>query len=87
MVLGFNHNIKHNGKVYHIQTENGGHDNPVVTTQLFSGGVILASRRTSYLDIMSSEDLESCVKDIIREQHKSIIKDLTSGALDDRLEQ
>jgi hypothetical protein len=87
MQFGYNQNIKYKGKVYHIQTEDGGRNNPVVTTQLFRGGAIIASRRTNYLDIMSSEELESCVKDIVREQHKSIIKDLTTGALDDRLEQ
>ncbi len=87
MQFGNNQNIKYTGKVYHIQTEDGGHNNPVVTTQLFRGGRILATKRTSYLDIMSSDELESCVQDIVREQHKSIMKELVSGALDDRLEE
>ncbi len=87
MQFGYNQNVKYKGKVYHIQTEDGGRNNPVVTTQLFMGGVILASKRTNYLDIMSSEDFESRVKDIVREQHKSLLKELVSGALDDRLEQ
>ncbi len=87
MQFGHNQNIKYKGRVYHIQTEDGGHSNPVVTTQLFRGGRLIATRRTNYLDIMSSEELESCVQDIVREQHKSIMKELVSGALDDQLEQ
>ena len=86
MQFGYNKNIKYKGKLYHIQTEDGGRANPVVTTQLFIGGAVIASRRTDYLDIIASGEFEARVKDIVREQYRSIIKDLTSGALDDRLE-
>ncbi len=41
-VTGFNHNIKHKGKVYHVQTEDSGVNNPHIITHLFVGGNILA---------------------------------------------
>ena len=76
MQLGVNQNINYKGVTYHIQTEDGGRNNPVITTLLFKGGTILASRRTSYEDILKSDQLETVVKEIMAEQHKSILKDL-----------
>ena len=57
MVVGFNHNIKHKGKMYHIQTEDSGLENPHIITHLFVGGNILASKKTSYADIVGAENL------------------------------
>ena len=56
-VTGFNHNIKHKGKVYHVQTEDSGVNNPHIITHLFVGGNILASKKTSYADILNAENL------------------------------
>jgi len=51
MLSGFNHNIRFRGKVYHVQTEDGGR-----TTadhhHAFQGGGILDSVRTSYEDLL-----------------------------------
>lgn len=79
MQLGVNQNINYKGVTYHIQTEDGGRNNPVITTLLFKGGTILASRRTSYEDILKSDQLETVVKEIMAEQHKSILKDLKNA--------
>ncbi len=76
MQLGLNQNIQYKGEVFHIQTEDGGLKNPVITTLLFKGGTILASRRTSYEDILKSDQLETVVKEIMAEQHKGILKEL-----------
>jgi hypothetical protein len=84
MHLGYNQNVSYKGVVYHIQTEYGGPDNPVITTQLFKGGVILATRRTGYS--LESGKPDVAVKKIMREQHLSINKDLLDGSLDDLLE-
>ncbi len=86
MHFGYNQNVNYKGVVYHIQTEDGGPDNPVVTTQLFKDGVILTTRRTSYSDSIKSEKLDVVVKEIMREQHSSTSKDLLGGSLDDLLD-
>ena len=44
MIPGFNHNIKHKGRIYHIQTEDSGPKNPHIITHLFVGGNVLASK-------------------------------------------
>lgn len=81
MQVGQNQNVKYKGVVYHIQTEDGGRNNPVITTLLFKGGTILASRRTSYQDIVTSDQLSEVVKDIIKDQHKSLLLDLKHGRI------
>lgn len=80
MRLGMNQNVEYKGTVYHVQTEDGGVKNPFITTLLFLGGNILASKKTSYADIVKSDQLNTIVKGMIREQHDSVIKGLLDGA-------
>ena len=82
MVLGFNHNIKHNGKVYHIQTEDSGIETPHIITLLYVGGTIITRDKTSYADILKIDNLETVVKELMEEQHKGMLKKLVSGAFD-----
>jgi len=82
MVLGFNHNIKHNGRIYHVQTEDSGVDNPHIITHLFVGGNILATKKTSYADIVQAENLEQIVRELMQEQHKAMLRNLINGVYD-----
>ncbi|MDH4226991.1 MAG: hypothetical protein OEV59_04455 [Deltaproteobacteria bacterium] len=83
MKLGLNQNIPYRGETFHIQTEDGGRNNPVITTHLFIGGAILASRKTTYEDILKSDKLDDVVKEIMTEQHKKLMKELINGAFDE----
>jgi hypothetical protein len=83
MVVGFNHNIKHKGKMYHIQTEDSGLENPHIITHLFVGGNILASKKTSYADIIGAENLAQVVRELMEEQHKEMLRNLINGVYDD----
>ncbi len=82
MIPGFNHNIRYRGVLYHIQTEDSGIENPVVTTLLYKGGTILSSKRTSYSDIVSSDKMEEVVREIMKEQHKLMLFDLKNGVFE-----
>jgi len=82
MVVGFNHNIKHAGRVYHVQTEDSGLDNPHVITHLFVGGNILASKKTSYADIVGADNLADVVRELMEEQHKEMLRNLINGVYD-----
>ena len=42
MITGFNTDIKHNEKVYHVQTEDKGVGNPYIESLVYVGGEILA---------------------------------------------
>jgi hypothetical protein len=82
MVVGFNHNIKHAGKLYHVQTEDSGLDNPHVITHLFVGGNIIASKKTSYADIAGADNLPEVVRELMEEQHKEMLRNLINGVYD-----
>ncbi len=89
MLTGFNTNIKYRGEVFHVQTEDSGLRNPVITTLLYRGGVILASKKTTYKELIP-EDTRSIstifrekIKQLMTEQHRSMISDLLSGRFDD----
>ncbi len=83
MVTGFNHNIKHKGRQYHIQTEDSGLENPHIITHLFVGGNILASKKTSYADIVGADNLPAVVRELMEEQHKEMLRNLINGVYDD----
>ncbi len=82
MVPGFNHNIMHKGKMFHIQTEDSGIKNPHIITHLFVGGNILSTKKTSYADILNSDHVEEVVREIMEEQHKSMLRELKRGVYD-----
>jgi hypothetical protein len=81
-VTGFNHNIKHKGKVYHVQTEDSGVNNPHIITHLFVGGNILASKKTAYADMRGAENLHELVRELMEEQHKEMLRNLINGVYD-----
>ena len=82
MVPGFNHNIKHQGRVYHVQTEDSGASNPHIITHLFVGGNILATKKTSYADIVQADNLHAIVRELMQEQHKAMLRNLINGVYD-----
>lgn len=79
MLTGYNTDLKVDGEIYHIQTEDGGINNPVIITLLYSKGAILASKKTGYADIIKVDRLEEVVKNLMDEQHKAMIKELKGG--------
>jgi hypothetical protein len=82
MIPGFNHNVRYKGRVYHVQTEDSGARNPHITTLLYQGGMILARKRTSYADILSSAQRGEVVRDLMEKQHKEMLRLLKSGRFD-----
>ena len=84
MVLGFNHNVVYKGHVFHVQTEDSGIKNPHIITLLYRGGVILSSKKTSYADILMMDNLDSVVEELMKAQHKDMLRRLKSGEFDDR---
>mgnify|MGYP000853809931 FL=1 len=84
MVPGFNHNIVYKGVAFHIQTEDSGSGKPLITTLLYRDGTIIASKKTDYSDIIKIEMLEKVVEDLMKEQHKEMLRRLKAGEFDSR---
>jgi hypothetical protein len=79
MLTGFNNNVLYDNEMYHVQTENGGPENPVITTLVYLKGAIIASEKKSYRDILNQGNMESMVKQLMEDQHKGMIKGLLGG--------
>jgi hypothetical protein len=83
MVVGFNHNFRYKGELFHVQTEDSGLKSPHVVTLLYRGGTILASRKTSYADITKVDRLEQVVEELMKEQHRDMLRRLKEGEFDE----
>ncbi len=83
-LTGFNNNFRHQGKVYHLQTEDSGEGHPHIITHVFvDGGHIIATRKTSYEDIIDAPDLKDRVRELMREQHRAMALAIRDGMFDD----
>lgn len=82
MLQGFNHNIRYHGRLFHVQTEDGGLQNPHIVTLLYHGGSIVSSKKTAYADILTSDRRDEVVREIMREQHRQMLRDLREGRFD-----
>jgi len=85
MIPGYNHNVKYKDRVFHVQTEDSGIDNPHIITHLFVGGNIVETRKTSYADIAKSERLTEMLVELMQDQHKTMLRELIGGRCDQRI--
>lgn len=82
MITGFNTDIKHNEKVYHIQTEDKGLQNPYIESLVYVGGEILASKKTSYAEQVKSGVDEKWIGSLMEQQHRTMIAAIKRGRFD-----
>ncbi len=83
-LLGYNTNVRHHGKVYHIQTEDSGATHGHIFTHLFAdGGRIIASKKTTYKEHVGTERYPDIVKKLMRESHKTMFIALRDGLFDE----
>jgi len=85
MIVGFNHNVNYRGVGFHVQTEDSGPKNPQLVTLLYHEGIIIASQKTLYADILKVDNLDQVVEDLAKEQHKGMLRRLTKGEFDQRI--
>ena len=83
MITGFNTDVDSQGRVFHVQTEDKGLDNPVVESLVYCGGEIIESRRHSYADLTEAGE---CSEDEIlmrmETQHQGLIREIRNGGFD-----
>ncbi|MCL5966317.1 MAG: hypothetical protein M1550_03760 [Deltaproteobacteria bacterium] len=86
MLSGFNHNLKYKGRIFHVQTEDGGREAAQVISHVFHGGVILDTARQSYRDLFERPDWRDALRERMKAQHLEEIRKLYSGLLDARMQ-
>src|ERR1700716_923626 len=82
-LLGYNNNVRHKNRVFHIQTEDSGVNHPHIITHLFmDGGRILKSVKQSYAEHVGAEKMNDTVRGLMKEQHKAMFIALRDGQFD-----
>ena len=80
MVMGFNTDIKHNGVVYHIQTEP--RKDAGIDTTVYTQGAVILKFKSSYQDLLDSPDFsDENLKRRLEEQHRLIIARIRGGEI------
>jgi hypothetical protein len=82
MLVGYNHDVRHGGRVYHLQTEDSGEPAARVTSHLFLAGAVVATKTTSYEELRGAPELAAKVRKIMEEQHKELLRRLVAGEFD-----
>ncbi len=84
MITGYNTDIKHGERVYHVQTEDKGLDNPVLETLVYvSGGQIVASRQYSYASLVKDGRCdERILAELLESQHRQVMRWVAGGKFD-----
>lgn len=83
MITGFNTDVEHNGVVYHVQTEDKGLDSPLILSLVYSGGAILASKRSPYEDLIAAGFDEAALARRLKRQHRLICAAINAGRIDE----
>lgn len=83
MITGFNTDIEYAGTVYHVQTEDKGLNNPLILSLVYIGGTIIASKRTSYADLVADGFDENRLCERLQRQHKLICAAINAGRIED----
>src|SRR5579864_228443 len=82
MIFGFNTDIKHDGTVYHVQSEAREAD-LLLQTQVFVKGRCIGKRATPYAEQAQSPDFTDQQKEqILREQHRLVLDAIREGRLE-----
>ena len=82
MITGFNTDIKHGNRVFHVQTEDKGMENPFVESLVYVGGEIIASKKTPYGDSLKGGGNAAAIQEMMESQHRKMIAAVQRGRFD-----
>jgi hypothetical protein len=82
VITGYNTDVKREGRVFHVQTEDKGLSNPVIESLIYAGGKILASRQYSYAWHVREGYEERVVQELLDCQHRKMMRDIHGGKYD-----
>lgn len=83
MSSGFNTDVRVGDQVLHVQTEDRGPSHPAIDTAVYQNGRVLLRRSSSYQDFAASAEFSpEGVRQRVEEQHRTVIQDLRTGAIE-----
>lgn len=83
MINGFNTDVRHEGHVYHVQTEDRHGKSPALESLVYIGGSIIAKKSTSYADQISNGATEEMIASLLKRQHQVVIAAIKAGRIED----
>jgi len=83
VLTGFNTDVEYDGVVYHVQTEDKGLQTPFILSLVYTGGAILASKRSPYDDLVAGGFDEGILAQRLSRQHKLICAAVHAGRIED----
>lgn len=83
MITGYNTDVEFDGVVYHVQTEDKGLQTPIILSLVYSGGAILASKRSPYDDLVARGFDAGVLAARLQRQHKLICAAVHAGRIED----
>lgn len=82
MITGYNTDVRHNDRVFHIQTVDKGETAPEIESLVYVGGEILATEKTSYAETIRGGRDDRAVQEILEQQHRTTIAAIQRGRFD-----
>ncbi|MGD0224375.1 MAG: hypothetical protein ABSF71_18755 [Terriglobia bacterium] len=80
MVMGFNTDIKHEGVVYHVQTEP--RKDAGIDTTVYTRGAVIHKFKSSYKDMLDSPDFsDEKLQRRLEDQHRRVIARIRGGEI------
>jgi hypothetical protein len=85
VITGFNTDVEYNGEIYHVQTEDKGLRTAMIVSLIYQGGTILASKRSSYSDLLVDGAVadKKALTERVHKQHKLICAAIKAGRIED----
>jgi hypothetical protein len=83
MITGFNTDVRYEGHVYHVQTEDGGKDHPILESLVYIGGAIVAQKLTPYPEPLNEGASQETLASLLKRQHQVIIAAIKAGRIED----
>jgi hypothetical protein len=85
VLTGYNTDVKHKGKTFHVQTEDKGVSNPILETLVYiSGGQIIASRQYDYAKLVENGKINNKeVSSLLESQHRQVMRWIRGGKFDE----
>ena len=82
MLSGYNHNVRHGGLVFHVQSGLTSRESGTILSEVFYQGSIICSRKLKCLEVVDDEIL---LKKRLQAQHRTAVRDLVQGTFDDAI--
>ncbi len=81
--FGYNHNFRHQGRVFHVQTEDSGPSHAHIYSHVFFAGTVIATRKTDYNHF--GLGMQSDIQSLMQHSHREMCVSLRDGIYDERI--